>query len=548
MRTTAPNSHESVDSAVLRLPTSYWALVEQGARHWGDRTLLRDEAGRQVSFVEFRDAAEQVAVGLGALGMTRGSRICWQLPTGLEACVLMAALSRLACVQTPLVPILGPREVRFMTEQTRAEWLIVPGTRRGVDHEARAKEIAKDLGFQVLVLDALPKGGFDLSLPFGAPEAPPNSSLPVLPVGSDAETRWIYYTSGTTADPKGARHTDASIMASSNAFAHSGWYTNEDVLVVPIPMAHVGGVMLLGVLLRTGCTGALVEAFDPQRTPAFASECDATVVSGNTAVFLAYLDAHTRKGATPLLPRLKICSSGGSSRPAEVHERIRDELGGVGTMSGWGLSEFPAASAGRVDDSDGERARTDGRPAPGVELTVVGADERVCAHGIEGELRLRGPQLMQGYVDASLDADAFDSEGRLRSGDLGYVESTGHVRITGRLKDVIIRNGENISALEVEQALASHPGIRDVAVLGLPDARTGERCCAFIEVADIVIASGEGNPTVTEIAQHCLSTGLAKWKCPEQVEALEAIPRDGLGKIDKRGLRAQFLKDQEESK
>jgi non-ribosomal peptide synthetase component E (peptide arylation enzyme) len=202
------------------------------------------------------------------------------------------------------------------------------------------------------------------------------------------------------------------------------------------------------------------------------------------------------------------------------------------------MSECPAVTAGCVGDSDDLLSRTDGRPALGVEVSVVGFEEKECAFGIEGELRLSGPQLMQGYVDSSLDAAAFDGLGRLRTGDLGIVEASGHVRITGRLKDVIIRNGENISALEVEQTLASHPSIRDVAVLGLPDARTGERCCAFIEVE-----MGQGAPDVTAIAEHCLAAGLAKWKCPEHVEALLAIPRDGLGKIDKRGLREQLLRE-----
>lgn len=525
---------------VLPLPATFWALVEAAAARWGDRTMLRDERDRRLSFVEFRDAGEQVARGLVELGLGPGTRVSWQLPTGLEACVLMAAISRVGGVQTPLIPILGPKEVRFMTDQTRAEWLIVPGKRRGVDHEARAREIGKDLGFEVLVLDALPVGPYGLSLPVAASSA--TEPLPAAPADPDA-TRWIYYTSGTTADPKGARHTEASILAASNAFACSGWYAEGDVAVVPIPVAHVGGVMLTSVVLRTGSCAALVEAFDPVRTPAFAAACDATIVSGNEAVFQAYLDAQTQHGGAPLLPRLKICSSGGSSRSIETFNRIQQELGGAGAMSGWGLSECPAVTAGRVGDPDDALARTDGQPAPGVEVTVVDADGNACAAGAEGELRLRAPQLMQGYVDASLDAAAFDAEGRLRTGDLGLIEASGHVRVTGRLKDVIIRNGENISALEVEQTLASHPAIRDVAVLGLPDARTGERCCAAIE-----LAAGEGAPTVADVASHCLAAGLAKWKVPEQVEVIEAIPRDGLGKIDKRGLRALLVDESEDTK
>ncbi len=527
----------------LPLPASFWALVETAAEHFRDREMLRDEQGRRLSFVEYRDAAEQVATGLRSLGMGAGTRVSWQLATGIEACVLMAAIARLGGVQTPMIPILGPKEVRFMTSQTRAEWLIVPGERRGVDHEARAREIGKDVGFEVLVLDALPVGPHDLSLPFvkGTETSPPIPQAPPTPVGAD-ETRWIYYTSGTTADPKGARHTEASILEASNAFACSGWYAEGDVAVVPIPVAHVGGVMLTSVMLRTGACAALVEAFDPVRTPRFAAECDATIISGNEAVFQAYLDAQATCGATPLLPRLKICSSGGSSRSIETFNRIQIELGGAGAMSGYGLSECPAVTAGRLGDPDDALARTEGQPAPGVEVTVVDGEGAACAAGVEGEIRLRAPQLMQGYVDASLDEAAFDEAGRLRTGDLGLVEPSGHVRVTGRLKDVIIRNGENISALEVEQTLASHAAIRDVAVLGLPDTRTGERCCAALE-----LVVDENVPSIADLAAHCLASGLAKWKVPEQIEVIEEIPRDGLGKIDKRGLRALLLEAQEDS-
>ena len=168
-------------------------------------------------------------------------------------------------------------------------------------------------------------------------------------------------------------------------------------------------------------------------------------------------------------------------------------------------------------------------------MWAVDGDGNDCPPGVEGELRLSAPQLMRGYVDASLDAEAFDDRGRFRTGDLGIVEATGHVRVTGRLKDIIIRNGENISALEVENALASHPKVRDVAVIGLPDPVTGERACAIVQ-----LAPGETSITIAELAEHCRSLGLATQKIPEQVETIDLVPRNDLGKIQKKGLRAQY--------
>jgi acyl-CoA synthetase (AMP-forming)/AMP-acid ligase II len=492
--------------------------------------MLLDERGRSLCFGDFRDAAERVAAGLAALGYGRDARISWQLPTGLEACVLTAALARLGAVQNPIVPSLGPREVGFMTRQTRAELLVVAGTWRGVDQRAIAREFAKELGFEVLTLDALEPGPHGLRLP----DAEPASSDEPDPAAGPA-VRWIYYTSGTTADPKGARHTDQSILAASNAFTHSGWFGADDVAVVPIPMAHIGGAMLLGVLLRTGCQAALVEAFDPVATPRFAASVGATIVIGTAAVFQAYLDAQRAKGGEPLLPRLRVAANGGAPRPSGIHGEIRDTLGGAGTMSGWGLTECPAVTAGCRDDADALLAATEGRPGEGVEVSVVDARGQDCPSGTEGELRLRAPQLFCGYVDSSLDQVAFDRQGRFCTGDLGSVGPGGHVRVTGRLKDVIIRNGENISSLEVEQALSTHRAVRDVAVIGLPDPRTGERCCAVLE-----LVAGQSLPGLAGLGEHCGALGLARYKWPERVEQIDSVPRDGLGKIDKRALRARF--------
>jgi acyl-CoA synthetase (AMP-forming)/AMP-acid ligase II len=531
------------DASPLPLPSTPWKLVEQRARLTPDGPMSIDESGRTLDFRAFRDAVASTAAGLAQLGIGPESRVSWQLPTGLEASVLMFALSRLGAIQNPIIPILRRREVEFIIRQTDTELLIVPGVRRAYDHVEMARQISLDVGCRVLVLDDMDPDAnpFRLKLPMGEIDR-----LPPAPAGIDdparAPVRWIYYTSGTTADPKGALHTDPSILAASNSFAESGWYGPKDTVVVPIPMAHVGGMMLTTLQLRAGCRMALVEAFDPSATPRFASEVEATIISGTVAVFHAYIAAQRELGSTPLLPHLRIAGNGGASRPFEIHAEVRDCLGGAGTMSGWGLTECPAPTAGCVGDTDDQLARTEGRPGPDVEISVVDNEGRDCPPGIEGELRLRAPQLFRGYVDSSLDAQAFDDKGRFRSGDLGIQEQTGHVRVTGRIKDIIIRNGENISALEVEQALASHPKIQDVAVIGLPDAKTGERCCAIVQPLD-----PSAMPSLSELGAHCRSLGLAKQKVPEQVEMADMIPRNDLGKIDKRSLRANLDPSRESS-
>jgi non-ribosomal peptide synthetase component E (peptide arylation enzyme) len=169
-----------------------------------------------------------------------------------------------------------------------------------------------------------------------------------------------------------------------------------------------------------------------------------------------------------------------------------------------------------------------------VEVRVLDAAGRPAGPGIEGELALKGPQQCQGYVDAAHDLDAFDPEGFFRTGDLGTVDGDGFVRITGRLKDVIIRNAENLSAQEIEDTLIEHPAIADVAVIGVPDPMTGERARAVV-----VLAPGHDPVTLTELAQHCRSKGLARQKVPEQLEIVDALPRNPMGKVLKTVLRAR---------
>ena len=185
-------------------------------------------------------------------------------------------------------------------------------------------------------------------------------------------------------------------------------------------------------------------------------------------------------------------------------------------------------------DPDAKLAASEGRATRDTEIRVVRPDGTLAAPGEEGEIRVRGPHLCRGYVDASLDAEAFDAAGFLRTGDLGRLDADGYLVVTGRLKDVIIRKGENISAKEIEDHLAAHPKVRDVAVIGLPDAERGERACAVV-----VPAVPADPPTLAEIASFLRARGLAAQKLPEQLELVRELPRNASGKVLKRELRGR---------
>jgi len=211
-------------------------------------------------------------------------------------------------------------------------------------------------------------------------------------------------------------------------------------------------------------------------------------------------------------------------------------MGGAGIISGYGMTECPIITMGHIGDPDEKLAETEGqRSLPDVEIRVVRADEKIAAADEEGEIRVRGPQLFRGYLDATLDAAAFDSEGYLRTGDLGRVDADGFLAITGRLKDVIIRKGENIPAKEVEDLLYLQPKVADVAVIGLPDPTSGERCCAIVACKD-----PDDPLEFGEMQAFLRDQGLMIQKIPEQLEILPEIPRNPTGKTLKHELRARY--------
>jgi acyl-CoA synthetase (AMP-forming)/AMP-acid ligase II len=199
------------------------------------------------------------------------------------------------------------------------------------------------------------------------------------------------------------------------------------------------------------------------------------------------------------------------------------------------MTECPMISQGSPTDTDDQLAHSEGAPVYRCEISTVRADGTDAAPGEEGEVRLAGPMLFKGYTDASLNEGAFDEKGRFRTGDLGVLREDGHITLTGRLKDVIIRKGENISAKEVEDVLYAHPKVGDVAVIGLPDRERGERVCAVVETAP-----GQQPITFDEMVTWCKEAGLMLQKVPEQLEVMDKLPRNATLKVLKYQLRDEL--------
>ncbi|OIJ97896.1 cyclohexanecarboxylate-CoA ligase [Streptomyces sp. MUSC 14] len=485
-----------------------WDLVDRRARRTPERpALLQGE--HRLTFGELRSRAERVAAGLYAMGVRPGTVVAWQLPTRVETVLLSLALARLGAVQSPVIPFYRDREVGFALRASRAEFFAVPGVWRGHDHT----EMARRLGA---------KGIFEAydgsTLPDGDPSALP------APPAEGTSVRWIYWTSGTTSDPKGVLHTDRSLIAGGSCLAHALRLTAGDVGSIAFPYAHIGGPDYLVMLLLYGFPAVLFEHFALPDALAEYRRHGVTVAGGSTAFYSLFLAEQRKRPREKLIPTLRLLAGGGAPKPPEVYHAVVREMD-VQLTHGYGMTEVPMITMGDPQDTAENLATTEGRPPRGMEIRIA-----------DGEVRLRGEAVCQGYLDPAQTAAAFDAEGFLRTGDLGHVTPSGHLVLTGRLKDVIIRKGENISAKEIEDLLATHPLVTDAAVIGLPDADRGELVCAVVEQPP-----GAEELTLPMVVSYLRAGGLSVHKLPERLEVLEALPRnETLRKVLKYRLRERF--------
>jgi acyl-CoA synthetase (AMP-forming)/AMP-acid ligase II len=504
-----------------------WELIERRAAATPDRTMLI-EGDRSTTFAAYRELALAAAAGLHRLGVGEGTNVSWQLPTWTESAVLVGALCRLGAVQNPMLPIYRHREVSFIARQTGCKLLITPSTWNKFDYAALADQVAGEQdGMHTLVADHWNPAGDPSSLPT-APE--PRDDPSADPV------RWIYYTSGTTSEPKGAQHTDRSVMAAAVGYAKKTHVVADDLALVAFPFTHVGGI-IIGVYtpLLTGSCAVLMEAWTPQASTELIARHGVTLGNGAPAIHAALLaEARANPDA---YKTIRAFPSGGSTKPPQLHFDLMDAVPGcAGITSGYGLTEAPIITQTDIDAPDDSKRDGEGTPNPGVDIRLRDREGHDVPAGAEGEVVVKGPQVMRGYVDAALDADAFTHDGYFRTGDLARFDPHGAIVITGRIKDIIIRKGENVSAKEVEDVLFGHPNVADVAVLGIPDAERGE-----MVVACIVPKDASDAPDLRDVFEFCTAKGLMTQKIPERVEILDAMPRNPSGKVPKHELRARVV-------
>jgi len=504
---------------------SLWDLLALRAETSGETVAVIDEFDRRMTFTEVVSMAERVAAGLLARGVEPRSTVSWQLPTRIETIVLSLALSRLGVTQNPIIPLYRAREVGAMIAQCESDWLITLGEFRGFDHGAMAEELRAASG------DLLNLMVVSSELPDGDP-----ATLPPAPVGRD-EVRWIYTTSGTTSAPKGVCHTDGTLIAGGVALADAIGATADDTGTIFFPYAHIGGPDLLIASLATGMSLVVMEVYAPAAAVELMRRTGVTITGGSTPHYALLLEEQRKNPGNPVVPTLRMVTGGGAPMPESLFRDVLAEMG-IPILHAYGMTECPMITSARMDDSVEQLATTSGRPVLGCEVQIRTEDDEVLPTGQVGRVWLRGPMLFKEYRADGEIIRPFDAEGWMFTGDTGKLEPEGHLVLVGREKDLIIRKGESISPTEIEEVLAAHSAVADVAVIGLPDDRSGERICAVLQLQD-----GAAALDVDTLRTYCRDAGISPAKFPEDVVIVSEMPKTPTMKIRKQHLR-QFVIDQ----
>lgn len=487
-----------------------------------DGSNAREET--RLTYRELDRRADLVAANLRARGVSKGDTVSFQLPNWWEFSVLHLACLKLGAVSNPLMVIFRERELSFMLSLAETKVLVVPQRFRGFEHGAMAVSLKGKLPdlAHVFVVGGSTQGAED----FAALLAP------APPVGSTAlapdDVIQLLYTSGTTGEPKGVLHTSNTMLSNLVPFAERLALGEADVIHMPSPMAHQLGFMYGLVLpVMLGATAVLQDVFAaPEMARQIAQE-NATFTMGATP-FLNDLTEHVAGGGGQT-PSLRVFVSAGAPIPRALVAKARLTLG-TAIISAWGMSENGAVTTTKLDDPEEKATTTDGCALRGMEVRVIGPDGQLAPTGTEGNLQVRGCSNFVGYLKRP-DLDSTDADGWFDTGDLARMDSQGYIRIAGRSKDIIIRGGENIPVVEVENLLFRHPAVAEVVVVGYPDERLGERACAFVRLRDGAQFSFEDMTTYLGAQQ------MARQYIPERLEVVSELPRTPSGKVQKFRLR-----------
>lgn len=484
---------------------------------------------RRMTYGELADRVNRAAAALHRMGVRKGDVVSLQLPNWCEFVISVLACGRVGAVVNPLMHIFRERELSYMLGFARSKVLVVPTAYRGHDFAAMARGLQATLPDlqHVVVVDEDGPQGFEQALQSGP-------SLPGIVVAEGAtplqpdDLKVLMFTSGTTGSPKGVMHTSNTLVACMNALSGRFGLGADDVYLASTPVGHMTGyvaVVLIG--LRQGGTVVLQDFWEPAQGARIMVAEGVTYFAGSTPFLNDICEVVAGGQPGPKVLRSFLC--GGAPIPPVLIERAKTTLG-INVCSLWGMTEVLSGTLTEPSRAHEKSASTDGRALEGMDVLIVNDDGQEQPAGQPGRLLCRGAQLFLGYYQRP-DLNPFLEGGWFDTGDVAYQDAEGYIRICGRTKDVLIRGGENVPVVEIENLLARHPAVQANAIVGYPDERLGERACAFV-----VLRPG-AQLTLAEVQRYMEESKVAKQYWPERLRVIEQMPMTPTGKVQKFKLR-----------
>lgn len=486
----------------------------------------------ELSYGRLNEIVNRLAAGLASLGVQKGEVVSCQLPNWWELTALHLACVRIGAVINPLMPIFRERELRFMLGHAQSRVLVIPESFRSFDYPAMVANVRTDLPEleHVLVIGGQGANSFEQVLLERTWETEVDTAALFAErklEGDDIVQ--LLYTSGTTGEPKGVLHTSNTLFSNVRPYAERLHLGADDVIMMASPIAHQTG-FLYGLIMPVylQATAVLQDVWDPQYAMGVAQAEKPTFTMASTPFLADLID--TAPAFPGHLDSLKVFVSAGAPIPGALVEKAAAVVG-ARIVSAWGMTENGAVTMVRPEDALSRVTTSDGLALPYMEVRVVDDQQQPLPAGEEGNLLVRGASQFVGYLKRP-ELNAMDEDGWFETGDLATVDQDGYIRITGRTKDVVIRGGENVPVVELENLLYKHPAISAVALVGCPDPRLGERVCAYV-----TLHGGYTALTLSEITSYLSEQGVSRNYLPEYLEVMDALPRTPSGKIQKFKLR-----------
>ena len=551
-------------TASINPHTTIGDMLDIQAERFADRdALVNVETGERFTYAEFRDEVERVSRGLMALGIKRGHHVGIWSTNYSEWVLTQFATAKIGAVMVNVNPAYRTHELAYVLEQSEANALILIGRFRNSDYAGMVNEVLPELKdsnpgelrsakfpyLRNVVYIPPHADGAEAEIPAGMwswdEMVAKHSEVPQEQLAARQAECFpddpinIQYTSGTTGNPKGAMLTHHNLVSNGLYVGDAIELTEEDRLCVPVPFYHCFGCVMgnLGCITHGSAIIIASEHFDPLSVLQALESERCTAVYGVPTMFIAQLDHPDFDGFDVSSLRTGIMA--GSPCPIEVMRQVIDRMGARQMTIAYGQTEHsPVITQTLVSDSIERRVSTVGAVLPGVEARIVDPESgEILGPGMQGELQARSSMVMRGYYNMpEATASAIDGDGWLHTGDLAEVDADGYYKITGRLKDMIIRGGENVYPREIEEFLYTHPKISDVQVIGVPDERFGEEVMAWV-----MLKPGE-SADAEEIREFCRGR-IAHFKVPRYVRVTEEFPMTVTGKIQKFRMREMAVEE-----